>query len=185
MTAQWSQTIYEVASNALSFSRSKMILDRPNHFGWVAIDFDWSNLFWSCPNHFGQVQIIKISQEKSNLTLTKMLWALTKTIRSNFKKFAKKSLIWPRPKFFGHSPKRFGPDQNNWYSTKMIWSVQNHFGAIEGHGIRDILCFFMASKIESFDKILWNQCDIKFKYCAWEGHKIWKNRPLFLRLQTK
>jgi hypothetical protein len=26
------------------------------------------------PNHFGQVQIIKISPEKSNLNLTKMIW---------------------------------------------------------------------------------------------------------------
>ena len=66
-------------------------------------------MFWTGPNHFGQVQIIKISPEKSNLTLTKMLWT---------------------------RPKRFGPDQNDWYSTKMIWTVQSHFGAIEGQGIR-------------------------------------------------
>ena len=96
-------------ANALSFYESKMILDRPNHFGGGPIFLDASNLFWWGPNHFGQVQIIKISPEKSNLTLNKMLWS---------------------------RPKLFGPDQNDWYSTKMIWSVQNHFGAIEGQGIK-------------------------------------------------
>ena len=33
-------------------------------------------------------------------------------------------------------PKQIGPSQNNWYSTKMILTVQNHFGPIEGQGIR-------------------------------------------------
>ena len=32
-------------------------------------------------------------------------------------------------------PKQIGPIQNDWYSTKMIWMVQNHFGLIEGQGI--------------------------------------------------
>ena len=45
-----------------------------------------SNSFWSGPNNFGQVQIIKISPEKYNLNLTKMIWSL---------------------------PKQFGPYQNN------------------------------------------------------------------------
>ena len=48
-------------------------LDRPNHFGRVAIILDGSNSFWSGPNHFGQVQIIKIIPEKSNLNLTKTI----------------------------------------------------------------------------------------------------------------
>ena len=48
--AQWGQNIY-----ALSFyGGSKMILDG-------------SNSFWSGSIHFGQVQIIKISPEKSDL----------------------------------------------------------------------------------------------------------------------
>ena len=58
----------------------------PNHLGRVRIVLDGSNSFWSGPNHFGQVQTIKISPEKSNMNLTKM--------------------IWTRPKQFGH-------DQNN------------------------------------------------------------------------
>ena len=39
--------------NALSFYRSKMILDRPNCFGW-------HKYFWSGPNRFGRVQIILV-----------------------------------------------------------------------------------------------------------------------------
>ena len=37
--------------DALSFYGSKMILDRPNHFGRVPIILDGSNSFWSRPNH--------------------------------------------------------------------------------------------------------------------------------------
>ena len=37
-------------------------------------------------------------------------------------------MIWTRPK-------RIQPVQNDWYSTKIIWTVQNHFGPIEGQGI--------------------------------------------------
>ena len=58
---------------ALSFYGTKIILDRPNNFGRVPIVLDGSNSFWSGPNHFGQVQIIKISPEKSNLNLTKTI----------------------------------------------------------------------------------------------------------------
>ena len=52
-------------------------------FGRVRFVLHGSNLFWSGPNHFGQVQIVKISSEKSNLSLTKMIWRdldQTKTI---------------------------------------------------------------------------------------------------------
>ena len=59
---------------ALSFYGSKIILDCPNHFGRVPIVLDESNSFWSGPSHFGQVQIIKISPEKSNLNLTTKLF---------------------------------------------------------------------------------------------------------------
>ena len=37
-------------------------------------------------------------------------------------------MIWTRPK-------QIKPVKNNWYSTKIIWTVQNHFGPIEGQGI--------------------------------------------------
>ena len=78
----------------------------------LALSFYGSNSFWFGPNHFGQVQTIKISPEKSNMNLTKMIWT---------------------------QPKRFGHDQNNWYSSKIIWMVQNHYGSIEGQGISVLL----------------------------------------------
>ena len=67
---------------ALSFYGSKMIMDRPNDFDRVPIILDGPNSFWSGPNHFGQVQIIKISPEKSNLNLTKMIWTRPKQFES-------------------------------------------------------------------------------------------------------
>ena len=100
--------LFPLNDNALSFYGSKIILDRPNHFGRVPIVLDGSNSLWSGPNHFRQVQIIKNSPEKSNLYLTKMIWT---------------------------QPKRFGHDQNNLDPSKTIWKVQNHFGPIEGQGI--------------------------------------------------
>ena len=51
---------------ALSFYGSKMILT-------VQIILVEYLSFWTGPNHFGQVQIIKISPEKSNLSLTQMI----------------------------------------------------------------------------------------------------------------
>ena len=47
---------------------------------------DRSNVFWSGPNHFGQAQIIKISPEKSDLNLTKILDP-TKTVWTPSKHF--------------------------------------------------------------------------------------------------
>ena len=38
-------------------------------------------------------------------------------------------MIWTRPK-------QIVPVQNDWYSTKMNWTVQNHFVPIEVQGIR-------------------------------------------------
>ena len=52
----------------------------------VPIFLDRSNLFWSCPNHSVWVQIIKISPEKSNLNLTKM-------IRTQPKQFGQSKII--------------------------------------------------------------------------------------------
>ena len=56
-----------------------------NIWGLVPIVLDGPNVFSSGPNHF--IQVMKISPEKSNLNL-----------------------------------------------AKMIWTVQNHFGPIEGQG---------------------------------------------------
>ena len=64
--------------------------------------------FWTGPIRFVQVQIIKNSPEKSNLYLTKMIWT---------------------------RPKRFGHDQNNLHPSKTNWTIQNHFGPIEGQDI--------------------------------------------------
>ena len=62
-------------------------------------------LYWMGPIRFGLIQIIKISPEKSNSNMTKIIWI---------------------------QPKLFGPDQNNLYPFKTIWTVQKHFGPIEG-----------------------------------------------------
>ena len=51
-------------------------------------------------------------------------------------------MIWSRPKQFGH-------DQNNLYQSKTIWAVQNHFGPIEGQGIRVKTC----RKISNLDNL--------------------------------
>ena len=100
---------YPQTSNALSFYWSKMILDRPNHFGWVPIVLDGCNFFWLGPNHFGQVQIIKISPEQFNLTDPDQ-----NTLDSN-------KMIWTLPKWL--------------VLNQNYWTVQIHFGAIEGQGI--------------------------------------------------
>ena len=34
----------------------------------------------------------------------------------------------------------FEPVQNDCYSAKMIWTVQNNFGPIEGQGINESIC---------------------------------------------
>jgi hypothetical protein len=85
-----------------------MVLDCPNNFGQVPIVLDKSNSFWSGPNHFRQVQIIKISPEKYNLNLPKMICT---------------------------QPKQFAQVQNNLYRSKTIWTIQNNFGTIEGQYI--------------------------------------------------
>ena len=86
-----------------------MILDCPICFGRVQIVLVMSKPFWSGPNHFGQVQIRLFWTIFYNLDLSKISWT---------------------------RPKRIGPAQNDWYSTKMIWTVQNNFGPIEGQDIR-------------------------------------------------
>ena len=100
--------LYQQNTNASSFYRSKMILDIPNCFGWAQVVLVVSKLFWMGPNHFGQFQIRLFWTNLYNLDLSKM-------IRTR--------------------PKQIRPVQNDWYSTKNIWTVQNHFGPIEGQGI--------------------------------------------------
>ena len=63
-------------------------------------------------------------------------------------------------------PKQFGPDQNNLYPSKTIWTVQNHFGAIEGQGISS--CSFMHIKSRS----------ITYLHSSWRKGKFWKVGPV-------
>ena len=56
-------------------------------------------------------------------------------------------LFWTSPNPFGHvqshdlnliiwtRPKQIAPFQNELHQSKKIWTVQNHFGLIEGQGI--------------------------------------------------
>ena len=95
-------------------SSSKMILDHPNHYGRnfaksSPIVLVRSKSFWSGPKHFAQGEIRLFWANFYNLDLTKLIWT---------------------------RPKQIGPVQNYWYTTKMIWMVQNHFGPIEGQGIK-------------------------------------------------
>ena len=83
----------------------------PKLFWPVQIILDGYKLFWLGLNHFGQVQIRFLLTNFYDLDLSKMIWTQSKQI--------------------GHV-------QNDWCSTKMIWTVQNHFGPMEGHGIIDI-----------------------------------------------
>ena len=80
--------ISRIYTYALSFYGSKLFWSSSNRF-------DRPKSFWLGTNHFGQVQIIRISQEKSNLNLTKIIWT---------------------------RPKRFGQDPNNLYQSKTIWT---------------------------------------------------------------
>jgi hypothetical protein len=74
---------------ALSFYRSKLILDYSNCFGWVQIILVGSKLFWSGPNDVGQVQI-------------RLFWA-------NFYNLDLSKMVWTRPKNIGHVQNHFGP----------------------------------------------------------------------------
>ena len=94
--------------SALSFYRSKIILDHTNCFGRVQFVLVRSILFWLGPKHLGQVQI-------------RLVWTIF-------------FIIWTCPKRIWIWPKRIRLVQNDWYSTKMIWTDQNHFGTTEGQG---------------------------------------------------
>ena len=81
--------------HVLSFYRSKIIWTGTNCFCRGQIVFVGGKLFWWGTNHFGQVKI-------------RLFW-------TNFYKLDLSKIIWI-------SPKQFGPAQNDWYSTKMIWT---------------------------------------------------------------
>ena len=61
------------STNALSFYRSKMILDSPNCFGRVQVVLVGSKSFWLDTNHFGQVQIRLLWTKFCNLDLSKTI----------------------------------------------------------------------------------------------------------------
>ena len=42
------------------------------------------------------------------------------------------------------------PVQNNWYSTKIIWTIQNNFGPIEGQGIRELKKYFVKTQMNRY-----------------------------------
>ena len=81
----------------------------PKWFWTVQIILVEYQSFWAGSIHFGWIQII--------------------LGRSKSKKLVQKSLIWTWPKWFG-------PNQNDLGTIKTIWTVQNHFGLIEGQDIR-------------------------------------------------
>ena len=65
---------------ALSFYRSKMILDCPDCFGWVQIILVGSKLLWSGPHNLGQVEIRLFWANFYSLRLSKMIWNRPKQI---------------------------------------------------------------------------------------------------------
>ena len=65
-------------------------------------------------------------------------------------------MIWARPKGIGSI-------QNDWYSIKIIWTVQNHFGPIEGQGINT----HQLNRFEIYRKLGFPQM-ILFLYCKAE-----------------
>ena len=85
--------LYVISTYALSFYRSKIILDRPNCFGWVKIVLVRSKLFWLGPHHFGQVQIRPFWTNFYNLDLSTM----------DQNKLDLSKTIGTRPKLFGRS----------------------------------------------------------------------------------
>ena len=93
----------------------------PKWFWTLQIVLGGYKLFRLGPNNFGQVKIRFFWTNFYNLDLCNMIWVL---------------------------PKWIGPAQNDWYLTKMIWKVQNHFGPIEGQNIR--LINFLGSSISSY-----------------------------------
>ena len=82
--------------NALSFYRSKMILDRPNCFGQIQTVLVGSKSFCSGPNHIGQVLI------RFLLTDFK-IWTCPKWFEPDQNELDLSKMFGPRPKSFGRS----------------------------------------------------------------------------------
>ena len=89
-----------------------------------------SNLFWT-------VGIV--------LNGYKLFWMCPNHFRYGF--YVLVFLIWTQPK-------QIGPVLNNWYSTKVIWAVQN-FGPIKGQGISYVLLDLFTHKICTRIDIFW------------------------------
>ena len=73
-----------------------------------ALSLYWSKMILDHPNCFCRGIIRLFWTNFYNLDLCKMIWTRIKQI---------------------------GAIQSDWYSTKIIWTVQNRFGPIEGQGI--------------------------------------------------
>ena len=99
-------------------------------FWTIQIVLDGYKLFWSEPNRFGsgpnsfgQVQIRFFWTNFFNLDLSNMIWTQPKWIR---------------------------PIQKDWYLTKMILTIQNHFGPIEGQSKSQTSVLLLILKIFFF-----------------------------------
>ena len=75
MEAWWKSAEGFKDTNALSFYRSKMILDRPKQFGQVI-----SKSFWLGLNHFGRVHIRLFWTSFYDVDLSKMISTWPKQI---------------------------------------------------------------------------------------------------------
>ena len=78
--------------------------------------FGRSKLFWTGTICFFLVQILLVGS-KFGMVQKRLFWA-------NFYNLNLFKMIWTRPKLIGFV-------QNNWHSTKIIWTDQNHFGPVE------------------------------------------------------
>ena len=88
-----------------------------------SLSFYRYKIILDCPNYLGRVQIVFV---ESNL-----FWFGP---NQTFLKYCFFNL--DLSKTFWTWLKRTGHVQNDWYTTKMIWTVQNNFETIEGQGIR-------------------------------------------------
>ena len=66
-------------------------------------------------------------------------------------------MIWTQPKLFR-------PDQNNLNQSKKIWTVQNHFGPIEGQELGSNLRHFQTNSIDP--------CSCPFGILFWDDIMI-------------
>ena len=94
------------------------------------------------------------------------------------------NLFWWGPNNFGQVqiiktsvigtwPKWFGPDQNDLDPTKIIWTVQNHFGPIKGQGIRAWMNLHVFSIIMNWE-IMCNICPAEHKKITQFGQVIYE-----------